>query len=281
MKTVKLFVVFLAGVLIALTVVGCAPRKGGAGGSKSIFSSEQETLAAVRQRGVLKIGVAVSVPGAMRKKDGELIGYEVDLGKRLAEDLGVKPEFRETHWNDIFTPLVDGDVDVVMGGVGVTPARALIVNFTAPYGKTGVSVLVSKKANLAVRTPADLNKKKVTIGVRGGKFPETLVKDLFPNAKIKSFSDEKKLYQALQKGKLTAVAGYDAWIGVSEMIFKGEVYRPFKKPLTERNQAFAVRKGDTDWLIFLNTWIDSMKLDDAVAERHDYWFKSLSWAKLL
>ena len=66
----------------------------------------------------------------MRDKEGGLIGFEVDLAKKLAEDMGVNVELRLYPWEQIIKALQDGEIDVIAGGMAITPERALQVNFT-------------------------------------------------------------------------------------------------------------------------------------------------------
>ena len=91
----------------------------------------------VLQRGVLRVGMSTFVPWAMKDKTGELIGFEIDVARRLAEDMGVKVEFVPTKWSGIIPALLTGKFDVIIGGMGILPSRNLKVNFTNPYDYYG------------------------------------------------------------------------------------------------------------------------------------------------
>jgi len=96
----------------------------------------QSTIEQVQQRGVLRVGMSTFVPWAMKDKQGNLIGFEIDVAKRLAQDMGVKVEFVPTKWSGILPALLTGKFDIVIGGMGITSERNLKVNFSMPYDYT-------------------------------------------------------------------------------------------------------------------------------------------------
>lgn len=60
----------------------------------------------IKERGTLRVGMSTFVPWAMRNKQGELIGFEIDVAKRLAQDSGLKVEFVPTAWDGIIPALL-------------------------------------------------------------------------------------------------------------------------------------------------------------------------------
>ena len=93
---------------------------------------EQSVIENVLQRGVLRVGMSTFVPWAMKDKNGELIGFEIDVARRLAADMGVEVEFVPTKWSGIIPALLTGKFDVIIGGMGIRPERNKKVNFTIP-----------------------------------------------------------------------------------------------------------------------------------------------------
>ncbi len=99
----------------------------------------------VKAAGVLRVGLGTFVPWAFPDKNGELIGFEVDVSKKLAEDLGVKLELVPTAWDAIIPSLVSGQYDLIIGGLTITEERAKTVAFTIPYEHSQVYAVVNKK----------------------------------------------------------------------------------------------------------------------------------------
>ena len=90
-------------------------------------------LASVKKRGVMRVGFSTFVPWAMQDKDGEFVGFEIDVARRLAKDMGVQVQFEPTQWSGIIPALLSGKFDIIIGGMSIQPARALKVNFSNPY----------------------------------------------------------------------------------------------------------------------------------------------------
>eukprot|EP00487_Bulimina_marginata_P010867 TRINITY_DN6064_c0_g1_i1.p1 TRINITY_DN6064_c0_g1~~TRINITY_DN6064_c0_g1_i1.p1 ORF type:complete len:107 (-),score=20.64 TRINITY_DN6064_c0_g1_i1:48-320(-) len=84
------------------------------------------------------------VPWAMRNKQGDLVGFEIDVAKRLAEDSGWKVEFVPTAWDGIIPSLLSNKFDVIIGGMSITEARAKSVLFTEPYSHSGVQLAATR-----------------------------------------------------------------------------------------------------------------------------------------
>ncbi len=98
---------------------------------------QESTIEQVMKRGTLRVGMSTFVPWAMKDKTGKLIGFEIDVARKLAADMGVKIEFVPTKWAGIIPALLTGKFDVIIGGMSVRPDRNLKVNFTLPYDYAG------------------------------------------------------------------------------------------------------------------------------------------------
>ncbi|MDD9998287.1 MAG: transporter substrate-binding domain-containing protein, partial [Rhodospirillaceae bacterium] len=94
----------LAAALVAAALVGTIPTVP-AQNARQALSSES-VIETVKRRGVIKIGLSVFMPWSMRDRNGELIGFEIDVGRKLAEDMGVDVEFVPTSWDGIIPALV-------------------------------------------------------------------------------------------------------------------------------------------------------------------------------
>ena len=116
---------------------------------------------------MIKIGLSLFMPWSMRDRNGELIGFEVDVGRKLAQDMGVEVEFVPTSWDGIIPALVAGKFDTIISGLSVTPQRNLTVNFTEPYAFSGGTMLANRQLTEGF-TLADYNSPDVTITARRG-----------------------------------------------------------------------------------------------------------------
>jgi polar amino acid transport system substrate-binding protein len=229
-------------------------------------------LEAIRKRGTILVGIAPQVPWVMRDPAGEWQGYEIDVARQLASDLGVELVLVRVPFVQLTDALVDGKVDIVSAGYSITPQRALVVDFSNPYATSEMQVFA--RADLAGR---DLNRADVTLGARTGGTTETTARARFPQAKIMTFPTERALYEALKAGQVDGALAYIPRTSVAVAQSEGKLAVMPSAQLPHTVEAFAIRKGEQPLLNFLNAWIAYWKADGWLDERRRYWFETLDW----
>jgi polar amino acid transport system substrate-binding protein len=239
--------------------------------------SAASTIETIKKRGVLKVGMDIFQPWAMKDKNGKLIGFEIDVATRLAEDMGVKVEFLPTAWSGIIPALLTGKFDVIIGGMGITPQRALQVNFTQPYEFSGMSIVAHKKVAAGFDSLEDFNKPEVQIAVKLGTTAAAAAKKFLPKAKLRLFDTEPQAYQELRNGNVHAVVGSAPRPAYEAVDYSETLFLPVQETFTKEPIGFAMRKGDPDTLAFFNSWITVATLEGWLEERHNYWFGSKNW----
>jgi polar amino acid transport system substrate-binding protein len=239
--------------------------------------SSASTIETVKKRGVLKVGMDIFQPWAMKDKNGKLIGFEIDVATRLAKDMGVKVEFLPTAWSGIIPALLTGKFDVIIGGMGITPQRALQVNFTQPYDYSGMAIVAHKKLAAGFDSLEDFNKPEVQIAVKLGTTAAAAAKKFLPQAKLRMFDTEPQAYQELRNGNVHAVIGNAPRPAYEAVDYSDTLFLPVQGTFTKEPIGFAMRKGDPDTLAFFNSWITVATLEGWLKERHSYWFDSKDW----
>jgi polar amino acid transport system substrate-binding protein len=238
-----------------------------------------DTLATIRRRGVLRVGVAPTEPMVMHDAKGELVGFSIDLGRKLAEDLGVRVAFVETSWSQIVPDLLGNHFDLIASGLWITPARALVVNFSESTAIEAVHLVAGKQLAGTMKTREDFNRPDVRIVVYAGTVQESIAASLFPRAQVlKVEGDEDQLAPVLQ-GKAHATVLTTASPGLVVRSAPDRLFLPLDGPLQATSTALAVRKGDADFLNFLNSWLLFQRQSGFLAERSQYWFKGTDWLK--
>ena len=243
--------------------------------------SKESTIEQIIKRGVIRVGMSTFVPWAMKDKDGNFIGFEIDVAKRLARDMGVEVEFVPTKWSGIIPALLTGKYDVIIGGMGITPERNKKVNFTIPYDYSGMSLVAHKERSKGFNKLEDFNSENVIIAVRIGTTAELSSKKYFPRAKLRLFDDESQAIQELLTGRVHAVVASAPLPAFQAIEHSDKLFLPFKENFTKEPIAFAIRKGDVDTLNYFNSWITFVESEGWLKERHDYWFNSKEWNKLV
>jgi polar amino acid transport system substrate-binding protein len=242
---------------------------------------EESTIEHVLKRGVLRVGMSTFVPWAMKDKTGKLIGFEIDVATRVAEDMGVKVEFVPTKWAGIIPALLTGKFDVIIGGMGILPKRNLKVNFSIPYDLTGMSMVANKELAAGFNSLEDFNRPDVTLSVRLGATPVAAAEKYMPKAKLRKFDDESQAYQEVLNGKAHAVVGSAPTPAFYALKYPDKLFLPLKETFTKEPIGFAVRKGDFDTLNFFNNWIIVVTAEGWLKERKHYWFETRDWEGML
>jgi polar amino acid transport system substrate-binding protein len=241
----------------------------------------QSTLEQILKRGTLKVGMSTFVPWAMKDKTGKLVGFEIDVATRLAEDTGVQVEFVPTNWDGIIPALLSGKFDVIIGGMGILPSRNLKVNFTIPYETSGMSLVANKALAGNFKTLEDFNRPEVTLAVRLGATPVAAVQKFMPKAQLIKFDDESKAIQELLNGKAYAVIASAPMPAFQALKYPDKLFLPFKETFTKEPIGFALRKGDLDTLNYFDNWITVRQADGWLAERKHFWFETTDWESLV
>ena len=238
--------------------------------------SSESVIETIKKDGVIRIGLSIFTPWSMRDINGELIGFELDVGRALAEDMGVEVEFVPTAWDGIIPQLVSGNFDVIISGMSVTPARNLTINFTNPYAYSGLTIL-SNTAMTDGFTLKDYNSADVTFGARRGGTPATVIGQLFPEATLLLFDEDGAATQEVLNGKAHATMGAEPTPSIEARRYPDTLSVPFDQTFLATGEGFGLRKGDADALNFFNNWIAVRHANGWLKERNDYWFKGTDW----
>ncbi len=240
--------------------------------------SSESVIETIKRRGALKVGMSTFVPWAMRDKNGELVGFEVDVAKKIATDMGVAIEFVPTAWDGIIPALLAGKFDVIIGGMSIRAQRNLTINFTVPYAHSGVGVAASKEMTAGMAWPDDYNNSDVTFTCRRGATACIAVDELFPKATALKFDDDSQSAQEVLNGNAHAVVSSYPRPTMLVHQHGDKLFLPTTDNLTEGDEAFGLRKGDPDALNFFSNWIAVNTRSGWLKDRHSYWFKTTDWA---
>ena len=262
--------------LIALTVVGFIFTTSAF--SADIDLAKKSTVEQILKRGELRVGFESGyVPFEMTNKKGEFIGFDMDFGRRLAKSMGVKFVPVNTAWDGIIPALMTGKFDIIMGGMTITQERNLKVNFAEPYIVVGQTILINKKLKDKVLSYKDLNNPKYILTSRMGTTGEQAIKKYIPKATYKGFEAQVEAGLEVINGKADAL--------VYDLPFCGFLYGSQGKgktiflsdPFTYEPLAWAINKGDPDFLNYLNNFLRQSKGDGFYDRMYKKWITGTKW----
>ncbi|MCW8858155.1 MAG: transporter substrate-binding domain-containing protein [Deltaproteobacteria bacterium] len=238
----------------------------------------ESTLEQVIDKNKLRVGFSTFVPWAMKDKQGGYTGFEIDVAKKLAADMGVEIDFVPTKWSGIIPALMTGKFDVIIGGMGITPERNLKVNFSDPYEFSGMSIVANSQVAAGYAGLEAFNDPQVTIVARIGTTAASAAKKHFPKATIRLFDDEGQALQEVLNKRAAAMVSSQPFPEFQTLKYADKLFLPLAgKTFTKEPIGFAIRKGDADFLNFLNNWIRVRNADGWLQERYDFWFTTQDW----
>ncbi len=242
--------------------------------------AQKSTLEKVLKKGELRVGFEAGyMPFEMTDKKGNFVGFDVDIAKEMAKAMGVKFVPVNTAWDGIIPSLITDKFDIIMSGMTVTQERNLKINFVDPYIVVGQTILLNKKHEGKVTSYKDLNDPKFIVTSKLGTTGESAVKGKIPSATYKSFETETEAALEVINDKADAFV-YDLPYCVVFMAQQGAGKVIFlDQPFTFEPLAWAINKGDPDFLNFLNNFLRQIKNDGRYDTIYNKWIKSTDWIK--
>ncbi|MBN2224657.1 MAG: transporter substrate-binding domain-containing protein [Deltaproteobacteria bacterium] len=231
-------------------------------------------LAKIIGRGKMIVGMDVSdiryQPFEMKNKNGEIVGFDVDLAQIMADELGVNLEIVPTNWDGIIPALIDGKFDLIISAMAVSTERNKAVNFSAPYYLSGKCLLINSRDVFRINDYHDLNHKDTVVVTT---FSDDMVLNrYFPEADIVRFKNDEEAVREVIERRARAFIADRARISIFAVKYPGTTIA-IKDPFTYEPIAVGMRKGDVDLLNWVNNCIEIIKGDGRLAELEKKWME--------
>ena len=242
--------------------------------------AKKSTIEDILKRGELRVGFEAGyLPFEMANKKGQFVGFDIDVAKEMAKAMKVKFVPVNTAWDGIIPALMTKKFDIIISGMTITQERNLKINFADPYIIVGQTILLNKKHAGKVKSYKDLNNPKFIVTSKLGTTGEQAIKRMIPKATYKSFEVESEAALEVLTGKADATV-YDLPFCATFMAQRGEGKLVFlDKPFTFEPLAWAIRKGDPDFMNWLNNFLRQLKNDGRYDKIYNKWIKSTEWIK--
>jgi polar amino acid transport system substrate-binding protein len=230
--------------------------------------ADAQSLEKIKKAGVIRIGVmGEQAPWGSIDASGQNIGYDVDVGRLIGEELGVKVEFVPNAVAARIPNLLTNKVDLQMAVMGMYPDRAKAVQFSKPYSGLKIILLSSKKNKIETIEDARNLRIGVPRGAAQDKAITTLLGDV-PN--IRRFDDDSSTMQALVSGQVDAIGGNTTYKINLDRASPGNDYEQ-KLVFNEQWQGICTKLGDAEINAWLNQFIDKVAADGRLAKISEKW----------
>ena len=259
---------------LGLAVAACGDDDDDDGQEQEQTASEVQqfpadsTLGRIQDAGEIKIGVKYDVPpfGFKNPQTDEIEGFDVDLGRAIADKLGVEPNFIEAISDNRIPFLEDGTVDIVLSTMTISAERDQEIDFSEPYYIAHGRILVPQDSDIA--GVEDLAGKRVCTAL-GSTYEETLKKQA-PKADLRLVDSYSECLELIQNGAVDAVSTDD--VILTGMIIQDDSLKLVEaEPLTTEPYGVGIKDGDKQVQDFVNDVIAEYKSNGAWADAYQKW----------
>ena len=221
-----------------------------------MFSS---VLDEIVQNGILKVGTTGDFPGWSFKnpETNKYEGFDIDVAKKLASDMGVDVEFVPTDWKNLVSGVVSSKYHMT-SSASITAKRALTAGYTNSYYGTGTVAMTLTKNNSEINNWESIDESK-SIAVTMGTVFENEAKKSFPNSKIIAVEAPAREYQEVLSGRadVSLTSKVDA-LKLVTLYPKLSIVN-LDEPKNAKLFAILVPREDQEWINFINHWIADQK----------------------
>ncbi len=242
------------------------------------FAAGTSKLDEVLARGRLIMGTgSTNAPWHFKSADDKLQGFDVDMGHIIAKALFGDPNKVDyvNQSSDARIPnITTNKVDITCQFMTVTGERAQQVAFTIPYYREGVGLMLKADGKYADYAALKAAGKSVTISVLQNVYAEQMVHAALPDAKVDQYESVDLIYQALESGRSDAAATDQSSLAWYMTQNPGR-YKDAGYGWNPQTYACAVKRGDQDWLNFVNTALHEAMTGvefDTYAKSFKTWF---------
>lgn len=196
---------------------------------------------------------------------GGLVGYDIDLGYRIANDLGAKIEFKNIPWDDLFPALEKKQIDMIISGVTITDERKQKYEFSEPYLNAG-QVIITKTDNTTITSPQQMKGKRV--GVQEGTTNEQEAAKYTDPTLVVKFPDFEQATKALVDGKVDAILS--DLTGAKGIVLANPSLKISSDPFTNEYYGVVFRKSDPN-VKKINDVLTSLRVKGILTDLKQKW----------
>lgn len=273
MNMKKLLALLMVGIMI-FAVVGCskAAVEPAAEEPAAEEPAEMTKVDEIKAAGKVVVGTSADYPPYEFHviKDGvdTIVGFDIEIAKAIAADLGVELEFKDMAFNGLLAALEANGVDFIIAGMTPTAERALSVDFSKVYYTAIQGVMINAKDADTIKSVADLNGK--IVGVQKGTTQEQIAMEQIEGAEVKGLGKMADLILQLKNGNVDAVVAElpvgTAYASNNEDIMVADI----TLDSGDSGSAIAIQKGNEALVEAVNATLDKLmsegKIDQFVVE---------------
>ena len=267
----------LVTIALLLFLIGCAQTN-----SNTVNASATPVIDRIQQRGMLTVGMTGNMPPLnMTSKEGELMGYEVDLARAMAKAMGVKAELKTMPFAELLPALEAGKIDMILSNMTITPGRNLKVAFVGPYFTSGKAFLTKIRTIAMADEADDIDAKNTKLVALKGSTSQAFIETAMPEAQLVTATDYDEAVKMVLDDKVHAmVADYPIAV-VSVFRYPDQGLLSVVTTLTYEPIGVAVPAGDPLLVNWVENFLDIADSTGLLEELRGQWLLNADWLQRL
>ena len=274
-KMKKILALLLVVVMMMSVGIGCTPKEEAeapADADTEAPVEEDDSLQAVLDKGYIILGLDDTfAPMGFRDENNEIVGFDIDLAKEVAERLGVELRLQPIEWDSKVLELQSGNIDMIWNGLTITEERKENINFSKPYFNDRQVIIVLEES--PVKTKADLEGTQVGVQIEStaaaavegdAEFAATL-------EEVVQYSSFNEVYMGVQSGILDAMV-VDELSGRYAIGKNPGIFRVLEDTYGDEQIGIGFRKGEDALRDKFDEILDEMAKDGSGGAISEKWF---------
>jgi len=262
---------FVFFVLVAFLATGCSKQP-----------QSQQTQSQVQPKKKLVVATEAGFfPFEMIDKNGNLIGYDIDLAKALGEYLDMEVEIQGFNGiAGVISALQAKKVDLAIAAMVITEKRKESLDFSESYFDSYENIVVNNK-HKDVKNWEEIDKPGIVIAVNRGSSGEQTAQELFKKATIKQYDSSAEVGQVVLNNQVDALVTLDTWCKIYKIYNPDKVYILSQQIGHPQLLGVAVNKGNKELLDKVNAFLKQYKDSGEQAKNYQKWFENSDWIDLV
>ena len=243
-----------------------------------IFPQNGIVLDKIIKSGELRVGTSGSQPPfTMKAKDGQLMGYEIELAKLLTTAMKLRLKFIEKPFSELLPALEEGEIDVIMSGMTITPERNLKCSFVGPYIVSGKSILAKSKRIIDLDEMGEINRPTIKAAALKGSTSQHFMENFTPEINLILTEDYETAVRMILEDKVDIMIADYPICQLSILRHPDAGLATLEEPLTIEPIGIALPPNAFQVHNLIANYMNALQIGGVLRDLEAKWFQDGSW----
>lgn len=245
-------------------------------------NTDAKVLKRVIANGQIRVGMTGNQPPMnVKSRTGAFIGLEVDLANVMAQALDVKLTMVPKPFPELLAALNNGEVDMVMSNMSITPERTLMVSFVGPYMLSGRSILTRSTLLAKASHPGDLNRPGIKVAAIANSTGQKLAEKYLKNTRLITIWDYDDAVRMVKEGEVDLLIADMTLCKLAVLQNPGAGLLTLAAPLNIEPVGIAISREDLQFQNLVSNILDGIESTGVLDQLRKKWFEDDSWVSAL